>query len=334
MGATARGSAFDARSVDDLATGRRAVAARVLRTAGHTCALARHGHRRRGRRHRQLVRDRPRLPVEAARHLRRTLVPAVVPRRRRRTGVQGHARDAHVHRRAIRPTVARELLSGRMARSPRRPRHAAGRVRQAERRHVGAARALEPRHGRTRPAARGQRTGRLRPSSCKPKRGDSTTRCRRRRQWDYLWYLGDSEIYRAAALEDGRPTICCHTHGDVGILRKDARLPLEPGTRLTWSWRVDALPTDLPEDTLPSHDYLSIAVEFDDGQDLTYYWSASLPAGKIFRCPLPTWKDKETHVVQRSGPAELGRWLDESRDLYADYRPSSAAPRARSCGSG
>ncbi len=138
-------------------------------------------------------------------------------------------------------------------------------------------------------------------------------------QWDYLWYLGDSEIYRAAALEDGRPTICCHTHGDVGILRKDARLPLEPGTRLTWSWRVDALPTDLPEDTLPSHDYLSIAVEFDDGQDLTYYWSASLPTGTVYRCPLPTWKDKETHVVQRSGPAELGRWLDESRDLYVDY---------------
>jgi len=145
-------------------------------------------------------------------------------------------------------------------------------------------------------------------------------------QWDYLWYLGASEIYRNAALKDGRPTICCRTHGDVGILRKEARLPLEPGTRLTWSWRVDSLPTDLPEDTLPSHDYLSIAVEFDDGQDLTYYWSSSLPAGQVYRCPLPTWKDKETHVVQRSGAAELGRWLDESRDLHADYRNFIGGP--------
>lgn len=137
--------------------------------------------------------------------------------------------------------------------------------------------------------------------------------------WDYLWYLGPGEIYGTAAAPDGRPTICCHTHGDVGILRWDVRLPLVPGTRLAWSWRVDELPIDLAEDTLPSHDYLSIAVEFDGGQDVTYYWSATLPAGTVYRCPLPTWKDKETHVVVRSGRGQLGEWRAEERDLYADY---------------
>lgn len=137
--------------------------------------------------------------------------------------------------------------------------------------------------------------------------------------WDYLWTLGPGEIYRPASTTDGRPTIGCHTHGDVGILRRDARLPLAAGTRLRWSWRVDELPIDLAEDTLPSHDYLSIAVEFDDGQDITYYWSAALPAGTVYRCPLPAWKDKETHVVVRSGRTGLGTWLDEERDLHADY---------------
>jgi Protein of unknown function (DUF3047) len=138
--------------------------------------------------------------------------------------------------------------------------------------------------------------------------------------WDYLWYLGPGEIYRATLAPDGRPAIRCHTHGDVGILRREAHWPLAPGTRLRWSWKVDELPVDLAEDTLPSHDYLSIAVEFDDGQDLTYYWSAALPEGTVYRCPLPTWRDKETHVVVRSGTADLGRWLDEERDLFADYR--------------
>lgn len=137
--------------------------------------------------------------------------------------------------------------------------------------------------------------------------------------WSYLWYLGPGEIFRSSATADGRASLCCHTHGDVGILRRDARLPLEAGLRLRWSWRVDELPLDLAEDTLPSHDYLSIAVEFDDGQDITYYWSAALAEGTVFRCPLPTWKDKETHVVVRSGRAGLGRWLDEERDLHADY---------------
>jgi len=144
--------------------------------------------------------------------------------------------------------------------------------------------------------------------------------------WDYLWYLGPGEIYRPGRAPDGRPSVCCHTHGDVGILRRDAALPLQPGTFLDWRWRVDSLPVDLREDSLPSHDYLSIAVEFDDGQDLTYYWSSVLPVGTVYRCPLPTWQDKETHVVVRSGKAELGRWLDERRDVYEDYRRCIGGP--------
>jgi hypothetical protein len=42
------------------------------------------------------------------------------------------------------------------------------------------------------------------------------------------------------------------------------------------------------EDTLPTHDYLSVAVEFENGQDLSYFWSAALPPESNFRCPIPT----------------------------------------------
>ncbi len=138
--------------------------------------------------------------------------------------------------------------------------------------------------------------------------------------WDYLWYLGPGEIFWPGRAADGRASICCHTHRDVGILRRDARLPLTPGTSLKWSWKVDELPVDVAEDTLPSHDYVSIAVEFDDGQDITYYWSAALPIGTVYRCPLPTWRDKETHVVVRTGSQGLGQWHNEQRDLFDDYR--------------
>ncbi len=144
--------------------------------------------------------------------------------------------------------------------------------------------------------------------------------------WDYLWYLGPGEIYRAGQAPDGRASLCCDTHGDVGILRHAMALPLDPGTSLTWQWRVDSLPARLREDSLPSHDYVSIAVEFDDGQDLTYYWSSTLPVGTVYRCPLPTWKDKETHVVVRSGKAELGQWLHERRDVHADYHRCIGGP--------
>lgn len=147
--------------------------------------------------------------------------------------------------------------------------------------------------------------------------------------WDYLWYLGPSESFHRHADGDA-PCIACATRADAAILHHDAELPLLPDTRLAWRWCVDALPSALAEDTLPTHDYLSIAVEFDNGLDLTYMWSVNLPVGKVFPCPLPNWDKRETHAVVRSGTRELGQWLNEERDVYADYQamiaPTATAP--------
>lgn len=136
--------------------------------------------------------------------------------------------------------------------------------------------------------------------------------------WEFLWFLGRSEIYRDAQENGGRKKIECRTHKNVSILQHKAEMPLTPDVRLEWSWKVDELPSERAEITVPTHDYMSIAVEFDNGQDLTYYWSATLPPGTFYRCPLPTWKDRETHVVIRSGDEGLGQWLDESRNVHAD----------------
>jgi hypothetical protein len=55
------------------------------------------------------------------------------------------------------------------------------------------------------------------------------------------------------------------------IIWHPAEMTLTPSLRLRWSWRVEALPSRLPEDTALTHDYLSVALEFDDDQDLTWY---------------------------------------------------------------
>ena len=136
--------------------------------------------------------------------------------------------------------------------------------------------------------------------------------------WRYLWHLGDAEIFRPSVDPSGGPGMCCDMEGDAGILQREAPFPLTPGTELSWRWRVDALPGVLREDTVPSHDYMSIAVEFANGLDLTYYWSKSLPVGTHYWCPLPNWRKREHHVVIRSGQGGLGGWCDERRDLHAD----------------
>ena len=95
---------------------------------------------------------------------------------------------------------------------------------------------------------------------------------------------------------------------------------------MRWSWKIDTLPSSVREDTLPTHDYLSIAVEFDNGQDITYYWSAELPPETAYRCPIPTWTERETHVVIRSGSQGLGEWFNEERDVYQDYIKAIGGP--------
>jgi hypothetical protein len=138
--------------------------------------------------------------------------------------------------------------------------------------------------------------------------------------WDYLWFLGQSEIYGAGSLSPAqRPSITCYTQRNAAILHKDVSVPLAPDTRLCWSWKMDALPCQLPENALENHDYLSIAVEFDNGQDLAFFWSSQLPVDTGFRCPIPTWTARETHVVARTGSDLLGRWLDDERPLYTYY---------------
>lgn len=137
--------------------------------------------------------------------------------------------------------------------------------------------------------------------------------------WEYLWSVGPAEIYSPIQIQH-KAGINCHTHDNVGLLQKRVELPLQTDSRLHWAWKIDSLPSVQREDKLMTHDYLSIAVEFDNGQDITYFWSAQLPPETGFRCPIPTWAGRETHVVVRSGTADLGYWFNEERNLFQDYR--------------
>lgn len=90
--------------------------------------------------------------------------------------------------------------------------------------------------------------------------------------WNFLWFLGVSNIFTDIT-DDGERAIHCLTQGNVGIIQKELVYALTPDTVLSWKWLVSALPSRLREDTTVSHDYLSIVTEFENGRDLTNTWS-------------------------------------------------------------
>jgi hypothetical protein len=139
--------------------------------------------------------------------------------------------------------------------------------------------------------------------------------------WHHHPSTAQEEIWAPA---DHGVSLNCNDSG--GILRHPADAPLTPTLRLRWSWRVDELPSQLAEDTKITHDYLSVALEFDDGQDLTWYWSCALPEGFAYRCPFDYWRKLETHIVVRTGPTNLGSWIDEERGVLADHQAAIGGP--------
>lgn len=139
--------------------------------------------------------------------------------------------------------------------------------------------------------------------------------------FDYLWYLSNAQVF-GVFKDETHHGIRGATHYDFGIVKKPLDIPLTEETKIAFEWRYDALPAQGPETEAQFHDYLSIAVEFDNGQDITWMWSPHLQADLSFRCPLPWWDQRETHIVLQSGEEGLGAWHKHSRPIAEDYRRS------------
>ncbi len=132
---------------------------------------------------------------------------------------------------------------------------------------------------------------------------------------------------------DGRPGITAETNDDADIVKKVVDFPLTPNSEITFDWRYDAVPALGPETEQQFHDYVSIAVELDNGQDLTWLRSSHLDAGTHFHCPLAWWDTRETHYVLQGAEAPLGEWTTHTRNVLADYATAvGGAPPTRIVG--
>lgn len=143
------------------------------------------------------------------------------------------------------------------------------------------------------------------------------------KNFKYLTILGESEVWSGQDVDNGY-FLTAKLEDDVGIIKIPVDIELSESMRFSFDWLYESLPAVAPETLIAGHDYLSIALEFDNGQDLTWMWSKFLAKGTSFICPLPWWNERETHYVLDSGTVGLGEWKSHNRNIVDDYTEAVA----------
>jgi hypothetical protein len=130
----------------------------------------------------------------------------------------------------------------------------------------------------------------------------------------------DLEITR----EDGQPALRLRSHDDHTTIARTVEVDLRATPVLEWSWKVSRFPAGADIRNARTSDLTGhVFVVWPRTPSLLrsrligYVWDAAIPTGSIER----SRKTRVvTFVVMRSGPADVGRWVVERRNVAQDYR--------------
>ena len=124
-------------------------------------------------------------------------------------------------------------------------------------------------------------------------------------------------------------------HGAGKVLKADSRasasglfremkIDLLKTPCMTWSWKVDGILDGLDETTKGGDDYPArVYVVFSDGlffwqtRALNYVWSSGHAVGVAWP---NAYTDRSINVAAQSGPARVGQWVVQSRNIRDDYK--------------
>jgi len=103
-------------------------------------------------------------------------------------------------------------------------------------------------------------------------------------------------------------------------LQKEAKVDLKQFPVLTWKWKVTKLPVAGDFRKSKTDDQAAqLFLAFTKTKAIVYIWDTTAPQGLMEdTSPVPFMTVKV--VVLRSGPAEMGKWLTESRNVFEDYK--------------
>ena len=137
------------------------------------------------------------------------------------------------------------------------------------------------------------------------------------------WGRPNYELF--TIVDDNGRALNMKSRGDSSTIAKDisGKVNLKVTPILEWSWKVVELPKGADARRAATDDQAGqIYVmwrrfpEMVRSRIIGYIWDTTAPAGEFVKSHKT---GTTTYVVVRSGPAELGKWLTEQRNVVADY---------------
>lgn len=130
--------------------------------------------------------------------------------------------------------------------------------------------------------------------------------------------------FRVEAQDSGK-ALHLRSDGDNSIVSKRVgRIDVKEYPILQWRWRVITLPTGGDSRRPATNDQAAqLYIVFPRfptsvrSRIIGYVWDSTVPAGAIIPSPST---NMVTYVVVRSGPAGLGKWITESRNVLEDFK--------------
>lgn len=124
--------------------------------------------------------------------------------------------------------------------------------------------------------------------------------------------------------QSGRKVLHLKSHDDSSTISKEAKVNVKDRPILQWSWQAVTLPKGGDARKSATDDQaVQIYVTFPRfpsavrSRIISYIWDTTAPAGAVFKSEKT---GLVTYVVVRSGAADLGKWVTESRNVLEDYK--------------
>lgn len=140
--------------------------------------------------------------------------------------------------------------------------------------------------------------------------------------WQTKVFAGETR-YR---LEESQGRLAIRADSDAAASGRyrEININLDETPMLYWSWKVDNVLTDIDERTRAGDDYAArVYVVFSGGlafwrtRAINYVWSSNQRVGDSWISP---FTDNVRMVAVQSGPERAGQWIDEHRNIRADYQ--------------